>query len=105
MGHPDGMTIDEEGMLWIAHWNGFGVYRWNPHNGKLMDKIDVPVPQVSSCAFFGDKLDKLIITTARERLSKKDLQKYPQSGDTFVAEMKVKGMARNKCGLGASNKE
>jgi SMP-30/Gluconolactonase/LRE-like region len=27
MGSPDGMCIDEEGMLWIAQWNGFGVYR------------------------------------------------------------------------------
>ena len=34
MGTPDGMAIDEEGMLWIAHWGGFGVYRWNPHNGN-----------------------------------------------------------------------
>jgi sugar lactone lactonase YvrE len=102
MGAPDGMAIDEEGMLWIAHWNGFGVYRWNPQNGKLMDKIDVPVPQVSSCAFFGDKMDQLLITTARERLSKKDLKKYPHSGDTFVANMKVKGVAKNKCGFGVT---
>ena len=99
MGTPDGMAIDEEGMLWIAHWGGFGVYRWNPDNGKLIDKIDVSVPQVSSCAFFGDELDHLVITTASEKLSKKDLQKYPQSGDTFVMKMKVKGVPKHPCKL------
>lgn len=41
-GTPDGMAIDEEGMLWIAHWGGFGVYRWDPVNGKLIEKIEVP---------------------------------------------------------------
>jgi sugar lactone lactonase YvrE len=99
MGMPDGMAIDAEGMLWIAHWGGFGVYRWNPENGKLLDKIDVPAPQVSCCAFFGDDLDQLIITTASDKLSKKDLKKYPHSGDTFVARTKVKGAAKNKCEL------
>jgi sugar lactone lactonase YvrE len=99
MGMPDGMAIDAEGMLWIAHWGGFGVYRWNPQSGKLIDKIDVSVPQVSSCAFFGDDLDQLLITTARENLSKKELEKYPASGDTFVMKMKVKGLPKNKCGL------
>ena len=103
MGMPDGMAIDAEGMLWIAHWGGFGVYRWNPVSGNLIDKIDVPVPQVSSCAFFGDELDQLIITTASEKLSKKDLKKYPHSGDTFVAKTKVKGVAKNKCGLEKSD--
>ncbi|MEO6633503.1 MAG: SMP-30/gluconolactonase/LRE family protein, partial [Mucilaginibacter sp.] len=32
-GHPDGMTIDDEGMLWVAHWNGWQVSRWNPITG------------------------------------------------------------------------
>ncbi|HLY68569.1 MAG TPA: SMP-30/gluconolactonase/LRE family protein [Puia sp.] len=100
MGMPDGMAIDQEGMLWIAHWGGFGVYRWNPENGKLLDKIDVPVPQVTACAFFGDELDGLIITTASDKLAKKDLKKYPHSGDTFVAKTKVKGAAKHGCCLG-----
>ena len=74
MGSPDGMAIDEEGMLWIAHWGGFGLYRWNPLNGELLDKIEVPVPQVSSCAFVGDTLDYLMITTARENMKEEELK-------------------------------
>jgi len=97
-GSPDGMTIDEEGMLWIAHWNGFGVYRWNPLNGKLLDKISLPVPQVSSCVFGGDILNYLFITTARENMSEAELQKYPDSGNVFIVEPKVKGVPAFKFG-------
>ena len=70
-GSPDGMCIDEEGMLWVAQWNGFGVYRYNPGTGQLLGKISVPVPQVSACAFSGPELDTMIITTAQENFQKK----------------------------------
>ncbi len=88
-GTPDGIAIEEEGMLWIAHWDGFGVYRWNPGTGELINRIDVPVPQVSSCAFVGEDLNYLLITTARENLSNENLAKYPQSGNVFLAKVSV----------------
>ena len=97
MGTPDGMTIDQEGMLWIAHWGGFGIYRWNPLDGKLMDKIEIPVPNVTSCSFAGENLDYLIITTARENLNNEELKKYPESGNTFWVKVGVQGIASNKC--------
>lgn len=97
MGTPDGMAIDEEGMLWIAHWGGFGVFRWNPHNGQLLDRITVPVPHITSCAFAGENLDHLIITTARENLKEEELIKYPESGNIFFVKTDVKGIATNKC--------
>ena len=97
-GIPDGMAIDEEGMLWIALYNGFGIYRYNPHTGKLLEKISVPVPQVTCCAFGGEHLDHLFITTAREKMDEKDLRQYPQSGDLFVAKTPVKGLKKYKFG-------
>ncbi len=97
MGGPDGMTIDEEGMLWVAHWGGFGVYRWDPLTGELLDSVQLPVPNVSSCAFAGEELDHLIITTARQDLSEEELIRYPQSGDIFVAKLPVSGIAGNTC--------
>ena len=99
MGSPDGMAIDEEGMLWIAHWGGFGVYRWDPHDGRLMDRIEVPLPQVSSCAFAGENLDYLVITTARENLDEEKSKKYPGSGNVFFTKVRVKGTANNKCSV------
>ena len=96
LGTPDGMTIDEEGMLWIAHWGGFGVYRWNPQNGELMNKIEIPVPNVSSCAFGGEDFNYLFITTARQDLSDQELKNYPDSGDVFWIKLSVKGKPANK---------
>jgi sugar lactone lactonase YvrE len=90
-GSPDGMSIDAEGKLWIAHWGGNGVYRWDPETGELMEKIEVPAPNVTSCAFGGPDLTTLYITTAREGLSEEQLAEYPLSGSLFVTETNVKG--------------
>jgi sugar lactone lactonase YvrE len=98
LGSPDGMCMDEEGMLWIAQWGGFGVYRWNPLTGKMLDKIEVPVPQVSSCAFGGEKMDQLFITTARENMSEEEINKYPLSGNVFITQPGVKGIPVHKFG-------
>lgn len=98
-GMPDGMTIDEEGMLWVAHWGGFGVYRWNPNTGQLLSKIDLPVPQVSSCAFSGDAYEYLFITSASIHLTDAEQEKYPLSGSVFVVNPGVKGLPPNKFGI------
>ena len=98
LGMPDGMVIDEEGMLWIAHYNGFGVYRWDPLTGKVLDKVAVPVPQVTSCVFGGENMNLLFITTARENMTDADLFKYPDSGNVFIAETNVKGVSEFKFG-------
>ncbi|MEX2594205.1 MAG: SMP-30/gluconolactonase/LRE family protein [Anditalea sp.] len=97
MGSPDGMAIDEEGMLWIAHYGGFGVYRWDPNTGKLLEKITVPAPNITSCAFAGENLDMLIITTASENMSEVDLKQYPGSGNIFYVKTKVKGTLPFRC--------
>ena len=76
-GSPDGMTIDCNDNLWVAQWGGGGVYCYNPYTGDLLTKIVVPAPHVASCAFGGDKLDTLYITTARAGLSEEQLEEYP----------------------------
>ena len=96
LGSPDGMCIDEEGMVWIAHWGGFGVYRWNPETGELLSKIEIPVPLASSCAFAGKNLDSLVITTASTELSEEQKEQYHLSGSIFIANPGVKGIAPYK---------
>ena len=93
MGCPDGMTIDEEGMLWIAHWGGGSVVRWDPNTGKSLLKVEVPAPLVTSCAFGGDDLQTLYITTARTDLNEEQRATYPHSGGLFSIEPGVKGVA------------
>jgi sugar lactone lactonase YvrE len=97
MGAPDGMAIDEEGMLWIAHYGGFGVYRWDPVTGKQVDSIKLPVPNVTSCAFVGEDLDHLLITTASQELSEEECIKFPQSGHVFIARLPVRGVKGYDC--------
>lgn len=94
-GSPDGMTIDENGNLWIAQWNGFGVYCYNSETGELLSKVKLPVPNVTSCAFGGENLDILYITSARSGLSEYELETYPLSGSLFSCKPGVRGIKSN----------
>ncbi len=91
-GRPDGMAVDEEGMIWVAHWGGSMVSRWNPSTGKLLERLALPVSQVTSCCFAGEKLDELYITTAGEGLDPEVLSKEPHSGTLFRARVGVRGL-------------
>ncbi|MBP1966549.1 SMP-30/gluconolactonase/LRE family protein [Paenibacillus aceris] len=90
-GFPDGMTIDEEGMLWIAHWDGWQVSRWDPRTGVKLDSIAVPAAKVTSCIFGGEGLDTLYITTARKGLEKDQAGDQPYAGGIFAVKPGVKG--------------
>jgi len=83
-GYPDGMTIDDEGMLWVAHWNGWQVSRWNPITGEKLFTLPMPVANVSSCTFGGEGLQDLYITTARKDLSPDQLNQQPLAGCLFI---------------------
>lgn len=83
-GFPDGMTIDEEGMLWIAHWGGWQITRWNPGTGKKLTAFELPVSNVTSCTFGGETMKDIYITSARKGLSKEELAKQPLAGSLFV---------------------
>jgi sugar lactone lactonase YvrE len=92
LGYLDGMTIDTEGMLWIAHCNGGCIRRWNPHTGEILATIPLPVPKVTSLTFGGDNYDTLFITTAQEHLTSEERQKYPLSGATFFVKTVFRGL-------------
>lgn len=92
LGYPDGMTIDSEGMLWIALWNGDCVSRWNPNTGELLQTIEVPAHNVSSCAFGGENLETLYITSARLDMTDEELKAKPLSGGVFKVKPGVKGV-------------
>ncbi|MFC5405643.1 SMP-30/gluconolactonase/LRE family protein [Cohnella soli] len=88
---PDGMTIDSEGMLWVAEWGGWAVTRWNPASGEKLATVKVPSQYVTSCAFAGENSDTLFITTARQDIEGEALQQQPHSGGLFVAQAGVTG--------------
>ena len=90
-GFPDGMTIDAQGMLWVAHWGSSRVYRWNPETGERLAEIEVPTPHVSSCVFGGPNLDVLYIATSRLGFEEKALAEQPLAGGLFCAKPGVQG--------------
>jgi sugar lactone lactonase YvrE len=95
VGMPDGMCVDAEGMLWIALWGGSGLSRWDPSSGRLLERLAVPALNVSCCAFGGDGLDELYITTARTGT---DTEAFPLAGGLFTARPGVKGLPAYKFG-------
>lgn len=60
---PDGMTVDAEGGLWVAHWGGGRVSRFTPE-GALDRAVALPVSQITSCVFAGAALDRMFVTSA-----------------------------------------
>ena len=91
-GGPDGMTIDADGNLWVALWGSGTVRKFDPRTGQLLQKVIVPVPNVSSCAFGGKNLDILYITTARAWMNEEKLKQFPLSGGLFAVKPGVKGV-------------
>lgn len=92
LGFPDGMTIDEDDMLWVGMWNGDAVIRFNPKTGEVLQKIEVPAHNITSCAFGGENLETLYITSARVDMSQEELKKYPLAGSVFKIVPGVKGV-------------
>ncbi len=90
-GSPDGMAIDDEGMLWVAVWGGYRVDRIDPSSGKVIGAVRIPARQVSSVCFGGPALDRLFITTAWTGLDPATIAAEPHGGDVFVAEPGVTG--------------
>lgn len=79
-GVADGMTIDSEGMLWIAHYGGARVSRWNPNTGEKLSEIPLPALNITSCTFGGKNLNELYITSSIEGMKEDQFEKYPLSG-------------------------
>lgn len=87
-GYPDGMAIDEEDGLWVARWGGGAVNHYDAA-GRLVEMITVPgVTQVSSCAFGGDELNVLYITTSREGLAD---GREPAAGAIYAVNTRSRG--------------
>jgi sugar lactone lactonase YvrE len=88
LGRPDGMTIDCEGKLWVAHWDGHGVSRFDPQSGELLKRVTIPSARVTSCMFGGEGLRTLYVTTAAHGATPEELERYPHSGGIFMIRMK-----------------
>ncbi|MFJ6525953.1 SMP-30/gluconolactonase/LRE family protein [Streptomyces longwoodensis] len=85
-GFPDGLTVDAEGCVWVALWDGGAVRRYTPA-GELDQVIQLPTPRVTACAFGGPDLTDLYVTTARVGLA----DPHPLAGSLLVVPGAGKG--------------
>ena len=90
-GKPDGLTVDAEGFVWVAHWDGWCVTRYDPE-GKVERVVNLPVPRPTSCVFGGADMQTLFVTSARIRLSAAQLAEAPLSGSIFSIDTGIKGL-------------
>lgn len=85
-GYPDGMTTDAEGCLWVAHWGGGRISRFDPE-GIVMRSIAMPAVNITSLAFAGPDLDRLFVTSSADgRVDE------PEAGALFEVETDVRGL-------------
>lgn len=94
-GAPDGLTVDEEGFVWSAHWDGWRVTRYAP-DGRVDRVIRLPVPRPTSVAFGGEDYRTLFITSACAGLSVEVLRQAPLSGALFACEPGPRGRPANR---------
>lgn len=90
-GYPDGMTVDSEGCLWIAFWDAWCVRRLSP-DGERLSEHQLPVQRPTSCAFGGERLDRLFVTSARVGLEGEALARQPLAGGLFELEVAATGL-------------
>ena len=82
-GFPDGLTVDINGNIWVAHWSG-GKISQISSSGKLLKEIKLPSMNITSLCFGGDNFKELFITSAKEEVSESEFKKFSESGSSFL---------------------
>jgi sugar lactone lactonase YvrE len=89
-GRPDGASVDSEGFYWSALYEGGRVVRISP-DGEIVSEYPVPAQCPTVCAFGGDDLRTLYVTTARSGRPAEEIARYPLSGGVFAMRVPVPG--------------
>ncbi len=100
---PDGLTIDTQGNIWSALWDGWAIACFDPTGYELF-RVKMPVPRPTSVTFGGPDLNDLYITSASVGLSQKEVQECYTSGDLFRLSTELKGMPTYGFGHGAGSR-
>src|SRR5262249_35459652 len=89
---PDGLTVDEEGGIWVALWRGWAVNRYGP-DGSLLATIELPVARPPPGASGGPARSPLFVTSARAGLDEAALARQPEAGRVFAIDgLGVRGL-------------
>ncbi len=94
LGLPDGAAVDTEGGYWCALHGGGRLRRYRP-DGSCDRDIELPVSQPTMCAFGGENLDELYVTSARDKLAPEQLEREPLAGALFRVRPGMRGIVRH----------
>lgn len=78
-GRPDGASVDTRGNYWCALIQGSAVIAIGP-DGKIVERVALPVESPTMCTFGGDGNDVLYVTTSRLRLDAEERKRQPAAG-------------------------
>jgi D-xylonolactonase len=81
---PDGMTVDGNGDLWVAVWDGSCLLHYSD-TGDLIDKVMFPVRKVSSLSFGNTNYGTAFVTTAGGK--NRDGEDGPLAGSLFAVDI------------------
>ncbi|MFB9432487.1 SMP-30/gluconolactonase/LRE family protein [Streptoalloteichus tenebrarius] len=91
-GFPAGVCVDSDDCVWVALWDGGAVRRYTP-DGRLDRHVPLPVTRPSACAFGGDGLTDLYVTTVRAGLDEAVLAEQELAGSLLVLPDAGNGVA------------
>lgn len=79
LGNPDGMDVDKDGNLWVAMWDGWSIRKYSP-DGEFKEAFSMPFPRPTSCLFLEGERNRVLVTSARIRISENLLKEFPLAG-------------------------
>ncbi|MFD1745840.1 SMP-30/gluconolactonase/LRE family protein [Rhizobium helianthi] len=89
-GGADGAVCDREGHLWNARWGEGAIDRYSA-GGRYLARYKLPTARTSCPAFFGEKAERMFVTTAFEGASAQEMAEDRQAGFTFELGIEVQG--------------
>jgi len=90
-GLPDGLSVDEHGGVWIAHFGSGTVTRHDP-SGAQVAVHHFPAPNVTSLAFGGPNGTDVLVTTGTYKMTESEIAHCPSAGDIFGGSWGVRGV-------------
>lgn len=94
-GWPDGSTVDAAGHLWVALFGGYGIERYAP-DGRLVQRVPLPCPNVTKLAFGGSDGCTAFVTTACKGMAAEARARHPLAGGLFAFRSDTPGLPQHR---------
>jgi len=94
-GVPDGMTVDINKNLWVAHFHGAKISIINK-KGNIIHTVNLPAKNITNCAFGGYNNSEVFVTSALKSMNENEIKKYKYSGALFKIKTNIRGISQKK---------